>query len=581
MSDDPLVGEVRLSSLRVVDLREELDKRGLSKHGNKKELAERLREFLLSQSEGAQNVALAAPEDDKKTTSPLVARYREAQEIALREARKEAERIRRESASESGSPSKKSDVDFPESPQKVDVNEENLSEPPNVREDGDIGGKNKIQYSSPEIAAENANDTENQGEPEVKDIVEEPKSQEEESKVVENVEEPEVEDNVVSESKDRETHNDDEKVVEKQGDEHEKSSEHVEKVEKSQEGKEKYPESDEKVVEQEPIDAVDEMELDYEDDKAPESTSEGNKSPSNTPERSKSRSGEKDKSEEPKKYVEDRFDFLKKLSHGSPEDKSKKTTEFGLTRVKDPSPARNDESTYVHIQKLKRPFTNKSLLSLLGKFGEFNEKDNFWIADIKSNCIVCFNDVESAKRAREELDNVIWPVGSDTILSADFTTAEEFDARKNSTTVKKSEPEPPNLKIHVVNDEPDASTSSEITDRKESNDRRSPTRQDDQKNKLDELFIKTKAMPEIYYKPLTEEEAEARIASKKDAERQKERRDTPPIRRRSPPRFSSSSRRYNSPPRRSYNPRRRTPPRRSPSPDRKRDRRSSQQRFRR
>ena len=45
MSDeDPLVNGVPLSTLRVVDLKEELTRRGLAKHGNKSELAERLRE---------------------------------------------------------------------------------------------------------------------------------------------------------------------------------------------------------------------------------------------------------------------------------------------------------------------------------------------------------------------------------------------------------------------------------------------------------------------------------------------------------------------------------------------------------
>ncbi|KIH51061.1 SAP domain protein, partial [Ancylostoma duodenale] len=41
--DDPLVNGVPLSSLRVVDLKDELDKRGLSKIGNKSVLTERLK----------------------------------------------------------------------------------------------------------------------------------------------------------------------------------------------------------------------------------------------------------------------------------------------------------------------------------------------------------------------------------------------------------------------------------------------------------------------------------------------------------------------------------------------------------
>jgi predicted acetyltransferase len=41
--DDILINGKPLSALRVVDLKEELEKRGLSKSGNKKELTEKLR----------------------------------------------------------------------------------------------------------------------------------------------------------------------------------------------------------------------------------------------------------------------------------------------------------------------------------------------------------------------------------------------------------------------------------------------------------------------------------------------------------------------------------------------------------
>lgn len=41
--DELLINGKSLSSLRVVDLKEELEKRGLSKSGNKKELIEKLR----------------------------------------------------------------------------------------------------------------------------------------------------------------------------------------------------------------------------------------------------------------------------------------------------------------------------------------------------------------------------------------------------------------------------------------------------------------------------------------------------------------------------------------------------------
>jgi hypothetical protein len=48
---------------------------------------------------------------------------------------------------------------------------------------------------------------------------------------------------------------------------------------------------------------------------------------------------------------------------------------------------RNPPSRWLHIRGLKRPFTNRGLLELLGKFGTV-DTDHFWIDSIKSNCIV-------------------------------------------------------------------------------------------------------------------------------------------------------------------------------------------------
>jgi biotin carboxyl carrier protein len=52
MSEDPILDGHPISSLKVVDLRRELDRFGLSKTGVKKELFERLRDHLNSQANG-------------------------------------------------------------------------------------------------------------------------------------------------------------------------------------------------------------------------------------------------------------------------------------------------------------------------------------------------------------------------------------------------------------------------------------------------------------------------------------------------------------------------------------------------
>jgi hypothetical protein len=47
---DLMVGEKPLASLRVIDLKEELEKRGLPKSGSKKDLADRLKNVSTSES---------------------------------------------------------------------------------------------------------------------------------------------------------------------------------------------------------------------------------------------------------------------------------------------------------------------------------------------------------------------------------------------------------------------------------------------------------------------------------------------------------------------------------------------------
>jgi apoptotic chromatin condensation inducer in the nucleus len=67
------------------------------------------------------------------------------------------------------------------------------------------------------------------------------------------------------------------------------------------------------------------------------------------------------------------------------------TTEDGLVRRKDVSPARYPVDRVLHIRCLTRPFTVKALMELLERFGTVL-KDEFWIDTIKTNCLVKVND---------------------------------------------------------------------------------------------------------------------------------------------------------------------------------------------
>jgi hypothetical protein len=91
MSDSATLEDGRaVVDLKVVELREELQKRGLSKSGNKKELAERLRGFLVNGS-GEVSDKSTPNSPVKSPVNSLVAQYRLTQQQLLKDAQKEPE----------------------------------------------------------------------------------------------------------------------------------------------------------------------------------------------------------------------------------------------------------------------------------------------------------------------------------------------------------------------------------------------------------------------------------------------------------------------------------------------------------
>jgi apoptotic chromatin condensation inducer in the nucleus len=96
-------------------------------------------------------------------------------------------------------------------------------------------------------------------------------------------------------------------------------------------------------------------------------------------------------------------------------------TKEGLVRARALSPARQPISKLIHINRLKRPYTVPSLKTLLKTFGNLVEED-FWIDNIKSNCIAKFETEEEARSARDGLHNTIWPDFNDNHLLVEYTT---------------------------------------------------------------------------------------------------------------------------------------------------------------
>ncbi|XP_027194561.2 uncharacterized protein LOC113789246 [Dermatophagoides pteronyssinus] len=90
------------------------------------------------------------------------------------------------------------------------------------------------------------------------------------------------------------------------------------------------------------------------------------------------------------------------------------------------SPAKNPESTVLFITGLVRPYTLMQLKKLLNSIGEIDE-EKFWIDKIKSKCYVTYSSVEEAVETRKNLHNLKWPQSSPKNLCVEFATLEDID----------------------------------------------------------------------------------------------------------------------------------------------------------
>ncbi|XP_044750121.1 apoptotic chromatin condensation inducer in the nucleus [Coccinella septempunctata] len=228
-----------------------------------------------------------------------------------------------------------------------------------------------------------------------------------------------------------------------------------------------------------------------------------------------------------------------------------------------PSPAKQPVSQILFISNLVRPFTLKQLKELLERTGTIKE-GGFWTDRIKSKCYVWYNSIEEAEATRNALHGVNWPVGNGKKLIIDYATEEQMEKEKNPPV----QPIPPPVQItppraktpQKENTEPtydqrngerreerkrkDSEREKErvkpVSTRewdlgKESNKERIRSRSRDRRRKhsgkrsptpledfiarkqkkleesvplklMDDLFQRTKAMPCIYWQPLSPEE---------------------------------------------------------------------------
>jgi len=90
-----------------------------------------------------------------------------------------------------------------------------------------------------------------------------------------------------------------------------------------------------------------------------------------------------------------------------------------------------NETAVVLITHLTRPFTVNQLKEMLKRTGTIVD---FWIDRIKSMCCVQFSTVDQASETRMALDGVTWPQGNPKTLRVTFSTEEELKKYQESST---------------------------------------------------------------------------------------------------------------------------------------------------
>ncbi|ETN86185.1 SAP domain protein [Necator americanus] len=438
--DDPLVNGVPLSSLRVVDLKDELDKRGLSKIGNKSTLTERLKTYICENEQ--QNCGDSAdlqksPAKVGSPENPLVAAYLARQAETLERQKKDAERIRsekgdqdsaedvdmeeedsEENPKEQGEPMRKKlakeseDVDSAAVTCKSSTSkEEHVKKPspaPKETTSEDLRTSKDVKKSS--IAVENKK--ESQKFEESKEAIKEKKSKEvmePEDKLSEDVDETSQQsqdnDETNETAPEKNTEEKEEKMDEdlsrasstsKHGEENGSSggADHLEELDYGEVEVEAEPDTEEKETKDEVL--------------------------------------EVDESEECELHRQKR-----RIAHEKEADAEQKGE-----KKRKISPSRHPESDIIHIRGLTRPFTDRALKAEILKCG--GQITDFWIDSVKSHCIVQMRSVDEAREVRIAMHNTQWPTANPKTLSVQFDTKENMERHRSgqSSSVTPATPVP-------------------------------------------------------------------------------------------------------------------------------------------
>nr|CAH7735308.1 unnamed protein product [Callosobruchus chinensis] len=207
---------------------------------------------------------------------------------------------------------------------------------------------------------------------------------------------------------------------------------------------------------------------------------------------------------------------------------------------REPSPASHAVSQVLYITNLVRPFTVKQLKDLLQRTGKIVD-DGFWTDKIKSKCYVQYETEEEAVATRNALHGINWPISNGKKLKIDYATVEDLEKAKNPVPATIAKPDVTNekenkLKITKANEEKEDMKKRDFVrdwdQNKEDLHKRSRSRSRERVRKhsrrsytpegypkkhkkheeavpqklMDDLFLKTKTTPSIYWQPLSPEE---------------------------------------------------------------------------
>ncbi|XP_051114742.1 uncharacterized protein LOC127240231 [Andrographis paniculata] len=219
-------------------------------------------------------------------------------------------------------------------------------------------------------------------------------------------------------------------------------------------------------------------------------------------------------------------------------------------------PTSKPPTNSLRIDRFLRPFTLKAVQELLGKTGTVT---SFWMDHIKTHCYVSYSSVEEAVETRNAVYNLQWPPNGGRTLVAEFVEPQEVKARLEappvtpttpstsaaaifsaSKTQPSMPPQPSPRQQQPQHLPPPPLPPPQMSNPPFAKERLHPSREPlpmeqqplplrDRVNlppppplpdkadppivTLDDLFRKTKAMPRIYYLPLSDEQVAAKVKS--------------------------------------------------------------------